>query len=110
MGSERPDLGSERLDLGSGRPDLGSEWPDLGSEKPDFGSERPDLESERPYLRLWEGGTGRKTETGENCLLWNHRSLAPPGPLPKNIHIFGIFQLIWLRFVMESLNGFNICM
>ena len=25
----------------------------------------------------------RQTETGENCALWNHRSLAPPGPLPK---------------------------
>ena len=23
----------------------------------------------------------------------------------KNVHIFGIFQLIWLKFVMESLNG-----
>ena len=22
-------------------------------------------------------------ETGENCPVWNHRSSAPPGPLPK---------------------------
>ena len=23
----------------------------------------------------------------------------------KNVHIFGVFQLIWLKFLMESLNG-----
>ena len=81
LGSGRPDLGSERPDLGSGRPDLRSEKPDLGSERSDLESKRPDLGSERLYLRL--GGDGRKTETGENCPMWNHRSSAPPGPLPK---------------------------
>ena len=60
------------------------ELPDFGSQRPEFGSQRPDLESERPYLRLWGGGDVRKTETGENCPMWNHRSSAPPGPLPKN--------------------------
>ena len=25
----------------------------------------------------------QKTETGENCPMWNHRSSVPPGPLPK---------------------------
>ena len=74
VGSERADFSSERLDIGSGRPDLGSEWPDLRSERPDLGSERPNL-------RLWEGGDG--TETGKNCPMWDHRSSAPPGPLPK---------------------------
>ena len=93
MGSEKPDLGSGRPDLGSERPDLGSGGPDLRSEKPDLGSERSDLESKRPdlgserlYLRLGGGGDGRtdrRTETGENCPMWNHRSSAPPGPLPK---------------------------
>ena len=33
-------------------------------------------------MRLW-GGTYGRTETGENCPMWNHRSSAPPGPLPK---------------------------
>ena len=91
---ERPDLGSERSDWGSERPAsgferlhfgseacLGSERPNLGSEKPDLGSGRPDLGSERLYLRL--GGGGGRTETGENCPMWNHRSSAPTGPLPK---------------------------
>ena len=77
MRSNRPALRSERPDLGSKRPDLGSERPDLGSEWPDLGSERPDL-------RLEGRGDGRKTETGENCPLRNHRSLAPPGPLHKS--------------------------
>ena len=36
-------------------------------------------------MKLWEGGeTDRQTETAEDCLMWNHRSLAPLGPLPKN--------------------------
>ena len=54
--------------------------PDLGSERSDLGSERPDLGSDRPVSRLPGGG---RTETGENCPMWNHRSSAPPGPLPK---------------------------
>ena len=64
--------------------------PDLGSDRSDLGSERPDMGSERPYLRLAGGGgrtDGRKTETGENCPMWNHRSSAPPGPLPKKRHV-----------------------
>ena len=80
LGSGRPDLGSERPDLGSGRPDLRSEKPDLGSERSDLESKRPDLGSERLYLRL--GGGGGRTETGENRPVWNHKSSAPPGPLP----------------------------
>ena len=86
LGSGRPDLGSERPDLGSGRPDLRSEKPDLGSERSDLESKRPDLGSERLYLRLGGGGgrTDGRTETGENCPMWNHRSSAPPGPLPPS--------------------------
>ena len=80
MGSEKLDLGSGRPDFESERPDLRSGRPDLRSEKPDLGSERSDLGSERLYLRL--GGDGR-TETVENCPMWNHMSSAPPGPLPK---------------------------
>ena len=89
LGSGRPDLGSERPDLGSGRPDWRSEKPDLGSVKSDLGSERPDLGSERLYLRLGGGGgrTDGRTETGENCPMWNHRSSAPPGPLPKKENV-----------------------
>ena len=85
MGSEKPDLGSGRPDLGSERPDLRSEKPDLGSERSDLESKRPDLGSLRLYLRLGGGGgrTDGRTETGENCPMWNHRSSAPPGPLPK---------------------------
>ena len=83
-------MGSERPDLGSGRPNLGFERPDLRSVRSDLGSERPDMGSEGPYLRLAGGGDGQTdrrthghTETGENCPMWNHRSSAPPGPLPK---------------------------
>ena len=57
-------MGSEGLDFGSERPDLWSEKPDLGSGRSDLESKRPDLGSERLYLRLGEGGDGRKTETG----------------------------------------------
>ena len=78
-----PHLRLERSELGLEKLVLGSERSDLGSGRLDYGSERPDLESERPYLRLWGGGDVRKTETGENCPMWNHRSSAPPGPLPK---------------------------
>ena len=62
LGSERPDIGSERSNLGSERPDWGSDWSDLGLEG---------------------GDSNRKLETGENRPVWNHRSSAPPGPLPK---------------------------
>ena len=37
-------------------------------------------------LRSLVGGFGEgdgQKETGENCHMWNHRSSAPPGPLPK---------------------------
>ena len=69
-------------------PDLGSEKPDLGSERSDLGSERPDLRSERPYLRLGGGETYVRTlEKIALCGKWNHRSSAPPGPLPKNYRI-----------------------
>ena len=44
-------------------------------------------------LRIFGGGgqtdrrtdrqTDGRTETGENCPMWNHRSSAPPRPLPK---------------------------
>ena len=84
LGSGRPALGSERPDLGSGRPDLRSEKPDLGSERSDLESKRPDLGSERLYLRL--GGDGRM-ETGENCPMWNHRSLAPLVDLDSKIFL-----------------------
>ena len=80
-------MGCERRDLGSGRPDLRSEKPDLGSERSNLESKRPDLGSERPLFEAWGGGGRtdgkRKPETGENCPMWNHRSSAPPGPLPK---------------------------
>ena len=82
-------MGTERPEFGSGRPDLGSDRPDLGSERPYLGSKGLHLQSGRPVLRLRGGGgtdgqTDRRTETGENCPMWNHRSSAPPGPLPKN--------------------------
>ena len=82
MGSQWSKLGSERPVLGSGRPDL-------RSEKPDLRSERSDLGSERLYLRL--GGDGR-TETVENCPMWNHRSSAPPWPprCPKKESLFSL--------------------
>ena len=58
---------------------LGSERPELGSGRPDLGSARPDLGSESLVLRLgWTLTSDRK-----NCLVWNHWSSAPPGPLPK---------------------------
>ena len=63
-----------------------SEWPDFsdsGSERSDLGSERSDLRSERPDLRLLGGGR-RNTSSEKNCPVWNHRSSAPPRPLPKN--------------------------
>ena len=76
--------------MGSERPYLGPEWSDLGSVRPDLETKRPYLGSKglhlqfgRSVLRLWGGGDVRKTETGENCPMWNHRSLAPLGPLPK---------------------------
>ena len=84
--SERQDFRSERSDLRSERPDLRSERSDLRSERPDLRSERPDLRSERSDLRserVLKGGTYGRTETGENRPVWNHRSSAPPGPLPK---------------------------
>ena len=77
--------------MGSERPYLRPEWSDLGSVRPDLGSKRPYLESKglhlqfgRSVLRLRGGGEVRKTETGEYCPMWNHRSSAPPGSLPKN--------------------------
>ena len=48
-----------------------------------LGSKGLHLQSGKPILRLWGGGDVRKTETGENFPMWNHRSSAPPGPLPK---------------------------
>ena len=42
------------------------------------------------WFEVLGGGDRRKDrrtdthpETGENCPMWNHRSSAPPGPLPK---------------------------
>ena len=70
--------------MGSERSVLGSERPDLVSERPDLGSKGLHLQSGRLVLRRWGGRTYvRKTETGKNCPMWNHRSSAPPGPLPK---------------------------
>ena len=100
MWSERSNLGSQRPNFWCERLYLRPEIPDFGPWSPDFGSERPDQRSEwpnlglyrldfgpgKPSLRFW-GGTDRRTdrhtETGENCSMWNHRSSAPPGPLPK---------------------------
>ena len=85
LGSKRPDLGSERPDLRSARPYIGSERPDfsdLGSERSVLGSERPDLGSKGLHLQSGRLGGDVRTETGENCPMWNHRSSAPPGPLP----------------------------
>ena len=49
-------------------------------------------------MRLRGGGdiwTDRrwKTETGENCPMWSHRSSTPPGPLPKQ----GLSHIIYSR-------------
>ena len=68
----------------------------LGSEKPDLGFKTHDMGFETPHLASFEALAGgdrktdrRKTETGENCPMWNHRSSAPPGPLPKkDYHTF----------------------
>ena len=68
------------LDFGSEMLNLGSERPDLGFEGPDLGSKGLHLQPGRLVLRL---GGGRRPETGENCPMWNHRSSAPSGPLPK---------------------------
>ena len=80
--SERPDLRSERSDLRSERPDLRSERPDLRSERSDLRSEKQDLRSKGGDVRTDGRTDGRNSETGENRPVWNHRSSAPPGPLP----------------------------
>ena len=79
LGSEKPDLETERSDLGAERPDLGSERPEMRSERPDLGSKGLHFEA------LGEGGW---TENGnwKICPVWNHRSSAPPGPLPKKAY------------------------
>ena len=80
-------MGSKRPNLGSQSPILRSERPNLRFDRPDLGSQSLNLRSRRPSSRLWEGGTdGRKPE---NFPVWNHRSSAPPGPLPKKC----IFQV-----------------
>ena len=102
MRSERPDLGPGRSDLRSGRPDSRSGRPDLRSKRPDLGPGRPnlgpersdlrsgrsDLRFRRPDLRSWGGGQRKrkgKQKERKNCPVWNHRSSAPPGPLPKSV-------------------------
>ena len=81
-------MGSERPNLGSQSPILRSERPNLGFDRPDLGSQRLNLRSRRPSSRLWEGGTDGRTDgwtdgNRKNRPMWNHRSSAPPGPLPK---------------------------
>ena len=53
----------------------------MGSERPEMQFERPDVGSEGLHFKA---GGGR-TENGNRkiCPVWNHRSLAPPEPLPK---------------------------
>ena len=73
---------------------MGSKRPDLGSERSDLGSERPDLGSERPYLRLGGGGMYRwKTETGENCPMWNQ-------VMPKNT-FYSDFSSLSVLFTVD---------
>ena len=64
---------------------MGSGRPDLGSDRPDWGSERPILRPRRLFSRLGGGGQmdGRTDGNRKICHMWNHRSSAPPGPLPK---------------------------
>ena len=66
---------------------MGSGRPDLGSDRPDWGSERPILRPRRLFSRLGGGTDGRtdgRTDGNRKiCPMWNHRSSAPPGPLPK---------------------------
>ena len=62
---------------------MGSGRPDLGSDRPDWGSERPILRPRRLFSRLRGGTDGRTDGNRKICPMWNHRSSAPPGPLPK---------------------------
>ena len=82
--SERYNLTSERPNLVSERSDLRSEKPDLGSKRLDFGAGGLDLRSEGTCVR----GGQREIETERKRPMWNHRSSAPPGPLPKNVVFF----------------------
>ena len=50
----------------------------MRSERSDLRSDKPDLRSGRSDLRF-----KRQDLSGENCPVWNLRSSAPPGPLPK---------------------------
>ena len=63
--SERCKWRSERLDLGSGSPDRGT------------------YKSQWGLKSLIEGLGGYIWGCKENCPMWTHKALAPPGPLPK---------------------------
>ena len=81
-----PNSGPERSDFRSGRPDLKSRRSDLRSERPDLKPERPDLRPGKPNLgpeRSDLRSVGGEREARKNCPVWNHRSSAPPWPLPK---------------------------
>ena len=106
-------MGLKRLELGSEATNLGSEKPDLGLGDLIWGfrgmiwglrgliwSVRCLIYGVKGFIGAMglirsEGG-GRKTETGENRPVWNHRSSAPPGPLPKKEGTFSnyIFNII----------------
>ena len=77
---------------------MGSGRPDLGSDRPDWGSERPILRPRRLFSRLGGGQTDGRTDgrTDGNrkiCPMWNHRSSAPPGLLPRKGGYFGMWIL-----------------
>ena len=58
---------------------------DFRHKKADLRPERADLRPQRADLRprMALGGTLDGETEKQNCPMWNHRSSAPPGPLPK---------------------------
>ena len=50
---------------------------------------------------------GQKTETGENRPVWNHRSSAPLGPLPKKVEMTKI-MIFCCCFCYIDIAGVNL--
>ena len=68
-----------------------------------MGLYRLDFRPEKPGLRFGGGSKGGDghTKTGENCPKWNHRSSAPPGPLPKKEG--NVLQVVVHRIVRKKI-------
>ena len=72
---EWPDFSTERHDFWFQGPELGSGGSNLGSQTSNQASvTQNQMQNQATH--------GWKMKTKEICPVWNHRSSAPPGPLP----------------------------